>query len=317
MLKTVIMKPLKTLTTLPQEAIRRQWPNEAHDFTPWLEKNIGLLSDAVGIQLEVCEREAPVGGLSVDIFCRDSISGEGVIVENQIQVSDHGHIGQIVTYLAGLDACTALWVAPCFKPEHLSAVRWLNTMLYPNYKFYAISYGLYKIGDSEPAVQFQVIVSPNADARKVVEHGELDLAKADFWAGFVYYLDGFGERPFRVNKPSPRGYINIPIGSRVFHIAARINAQSKRASVELWAEGERAKEAYDKLYALGYEESKMAVSTDIQWRRLDNKKASIISVSRNADFLDTEHRNELYSWLTTEVCLFRRVFLPMINSLSL
>ena len=308
-------RPVQSLKILPQEAIRKHWPNEARDFTPWLVEHIDLLSDAVGLGLEVEEREAPVGALSADILCRDRITGERIVVENQIEESNHGHLGQVVSYLSVLGVKTAIWVAPFFRPEHLSAVKWLNENLSPDYSFYAVSFGLYKIGESEPAIGFNLLASPSI-IRQPKTLNDLNLAQADFWAGFRDYIDGLPQRPFRINKPSPRGYINIPMGSKAFHILASVNSKAKRVSVELWIEGEMAKPYFDRIYDMGYERSKTELSSSVRWRRLDNRKASIISVSTEADFLDMDSRQSIYSWIATEVCLFRKFFLPMINSLS-
>ena len=132
--------------------IRRVWPNEAQDFTPWLAKNLERLSDLIGIPLELEDTEVRLGRLSSDIIARDSLDGSRVLIENQLEKSDHTHLGQILTYLAGHEAKTAIWVATDFQKAHRSAIRWLNENTSAPYSFFAIKVETSKSGDS----RFQV-----------------------------------------------------------------------------------------------------------------------------------------------------------------
>ena len=139
--------------------LRDIWAHEADDFTPWLADNLDYISDAIGIPLELVKTEVSVDRFSADILARDP-DGEFALIENQLESSDHIHLGQILTYLAGLEARTVVWVARDFEEAHLSAVRWLNENTPADFSFFAVCVWVEKIGDSLPAPQFWALERP-------------------------------------------------------------------------------------------------------------------------------------------------------------
>lgn len=140
---------------------RQVWPHEAADFTPWLLANADVLSDALGMDLELEAAEHPVGGFSLDLIGTDRTGGGRVIVENQLDVSDHNHLGQILTYAGGTDPTHIVWVAPAFREEHRAAMEWLNERTDSNTRFFAVQVDVVRIGDSEPAPLLTLVVRPN------------------------------------------------------------------------------------------------------------------------------------------------------------
>lgn len=170
---------------------REVWPHEAHDFTPWLLANADVLSDLLGMELDLEVAEHPVGGFSLDLFGHDTATGRVVIVENQLEVSDHTHLGQILTYAAGTDPATIVWVAPAFRPEHRAALDWLNTRTDEHTRFFGVEIAVVCIGDSELAPMFKLIAQPN-DWEKTVRatlHADGLSKKAalysDFWTAWL------------------------------------------------------------------------------------------------------------------------------------
>lgn len=151
------------LGTLRQVALREAWDHEAHRFTPWLyNKHLDLLGDAIGMGLEPVEREAQVGPFSADILAHAAgDESHRVLIENQLEGSDHTHLGQIMTYLGGLDARTVIWVAAGFEEKHLSAFQWLNEHAHEDCAFFAVAVKAVRIDDSRPAPQFEVVARPN------------------------------------------------------------------------------------------------------------------------------------------------------------
>lgn len=149
---------LGRLTTVEPRAI---WPHEALDFTPWLLKNVDVLSDLLGMDLVLEESEHPVGGFSLDLMGYDEATGDVVIVENQLEVSDHTHLGQIITYAAGTDARTIVWVTTGFRPEHRAAIDWLNERTDGGTRVFGAVIHIVKIGDSDPAPNFELVAQPN------------------------------------------------------------------------------------------------------------------------------------------------------------
>lgn len=177
----------KEFGQLESVEIRQAWAHEAREFTPWLATNLHRLSDAVGIDLELEGQEVAVGSFSADILARDRLTRNRVLIENQLEQTDHSHLGQILTYLAGLEAKTVIWISRSFRAEHLSAIRWLNLNTGPELSFHAVEISVVRIGDSPFAPMFKVVEQPNEWERGLkstspITEGEKpgDLAKA-FW----------------------------------------------------------------------------------------------------------------------------------------
>lgn len=149
--------------------LREAWKHEAHQFTPWLAENIDHLSEAIGIPLELTGTEVAVENFSADILARNPMDDSVVLIENQLETTDHTHLGQIMTYLAGLEAQTVVWIAPSFREPHLSAIRWLNEHTADGFSFFAVKARVVRIGDSPFAPIFEVVEKPNGWSRALTE----------------------------------------------------------------------------------------------------------------------------------------------------
>lgn len=175
---------LGRLTVVPA---REVWPHEAHDFTPWMLGNVDVLSDLLGMDLSLSVAEHPVGGFSLDLLGVDEATGRTVIVENQLEISDHTHLGQILTYAAGTDPTTIVWVTTGFRPEHRAAIDWLNERTDEDTRFFGVEIGVVRIGESMPAPAFTLVAQPNdweKQVRRTVAPGEpTERARLywDFW----------------------------------------------------------------------------------------------------------------------------------------
>lgn len=170
---------------------RTAWLHEAHDFTPWLAENLDLVGEVIGRRLEAEGREIRVGPFSADVLARD-IEGNRVLVENQLATTDHGHLGQIMTYLAGLDAKIVVWIATGFREEHLSAINWLNENTVEPFAFFAIQLRVVRIGDSAPAPILDVVARPNewereikSVAREAETQSDLATTRRAFWTRYL------------------------------------------------------------------------------------------------------------------------------------
>ena len=152
------MKDFGELRRIP---LREIWRHEADDFTPWLEENIEELGNALGLQLEVTNREASVGDFSLDLLAKDLNSGRTVIIENQLNPTDHSHLGQLLTYAAGRDASTVIWIAEEVRNAHRQALEWLNQKTGIDTQFFAVVVEGLQIDDSRPALDFKPVVFPN------------------------------------------------------------------------------------------------------------------------------------------------------------
>ena len=136
---------------------------EASDFTPWLveEENISLLGETIGVELEVEAQEKNVGPFRADILCKDTVTDKWVLIENQLERTDHSHLGQLLTYAAGLEAVTVVWIAEGFTDEHRAALDWLNEITDEKFSFFGLEIELWRIGDSPMAPKFNVVSHPN------------------------------------------------------------------------------------------------------------------------------------------------------------
>ena len=181
---------------LTEADLRTAWPHEARDFTPWLAKNLERLSDVIGIPLEAETIEAPVGEFAGDILATGP-DGQSVLIENQLEWSDHTHLGQIMTYLAGLDARVVVWIARDFTDPHLSAIQWLNRHTENEFAFFAVKVRVVRIADSPLAPIFEVIAKPNNWERQVRDERTGSRAEnikryREFWTHYARRHPGDG-----------------------------------------------------------------------------------------------------------------------------
>lgn len=175
------------LTDLP---LREAWKHEAQDFTPWLADNIDHLSEAIGIPMELIDTEVAVETFSADVLARNPTDDTVILIENQLETTDHTHLGQIMTYLAGLNAQTVVWIAPAFREPHLSAIRWLNQHTADGFSFFAVKARVVRIGNSPFAPIFEIVEKPNNWEREVKQKASVEGAayydvKEKFWKALL------------------------------------------------------------------------------------------------------------------------------------
>jgi hypothetical protein len=166
--------------------LRTMWTNEARDFTCWIERNIEQLSDFLGFELQIIEREKKVGSFSIDLYA-EANDGEKVIIENQLEKTDHTHLGQIVTYFTNLEAKHVIWIAKDIRPEHAQAINWLNQ--FTGISFYLLQVEAYKIGDSDPAPYFKLVCKPNetikAIGQEIKDFNDREKFNVRFWESMI------------------------------------------------------------------------------------------------------------------------------------
>ena len=173
------------LGRLKEVCVREVWCHEAKDFTPWLSKNLDRLSEVLDIELELEKKEKQVGSHRADIVARIPAHGACVLIENQLEVTDLKHLGQILAYIAGLEAQIVIWVASGFRDDHLSAIRWLNQNTSDPYAFFAIRVKAFQIGGSPYAPTFKVLERPDEwgrKAKRIKKSIETHKFQQDFWS---------------------------------------------------------------------------------------------------------------------------------------
>ena len=149
------------LASIEQGDLREVWPSEATNFTPWLAENIEMLGEALGIDLEVQSTEVAIGPFSLDILAREPGADRAVAIENQLEETDHEHLGKLITYAGGSDARIVIWIAADFRDKHRQALDWLNQRSDDETEFFGVTVEIWKIDDSRPAPHFRIVAAPN------------------------------------------------------------------------------------------------------------------------------------------------------------
>ena len=210
-----------TIGRLEKQDIRLVWPYEPSDFTPWLSQpeNLELLADTLGLgQLHKVDTEVPVGSFRADIICVDSMDNT-VLIENQYGASDHKHLGQTLTYLAGKGAKCIIWIAERIKEEHRAVIDWLNEATSLEYAFFGVEIEVWRIGDSLPAPKFEIVSQPNTWERQQKQNvkqseEEVSHRRVEYWTHFLEYLPkihGLLHPP----KAPRQGWIKLPFSSEM------------------------------------------------------------------------------------------------------
>ena len=270
---------MTSLGRLTKVEIRSIWETEDNHFTPWLakEENINTLAEVLNTDLEVIEVEKNVGPFRADILCKDTSTDNYVIIENQFGKTDHGHLGQVMTYASGLEAFTVVWIAERFTEEHRAALDWLNNITDEKIEFFGIEIELFKIGDSATAPSFNIISKPNSwskSVRKNSRNFQLTDTKQqhlEFWVGFKDYVES-RKLSFRLQKPQPQHWTNISIGRSNYRLSAFANSRDKRIGIQLIVLGNDALNSFRKLKAKYEEDSLIKLSKEIEWLEKDGGK---------------------------------------------
>ena len=301
------------LGKLEEVDIRKVWPHEQYDFSKWLatEEKIKELGDALNLSLTDVETEKFVGNYRCDILCKDEITGKMVLIENQLEPTNHDHLGKIITYASGLDAAVVVWIVASARDEHASAIEWLNKHTDDEISFFLMEVHAYKIGDSDPAPQFKIIEQPN-DFVKIVkavsknsDMNESQKNRLEFWTQFNEVVDSQG-KPFNKRKVTTDHWYNVAIGSSDASISIDLVNKEHKIRVSLWINDN--KDIFDALFQRK-DEIETALGFGLEWNRLDNKKASYIcTYIKGLDFKKQDNYPMLMEQIVDLVLKMRNVF---------
>lgn len=265
--------------------LREIWKNEAKDFTTWLENNIDFLNEELEKTLTIVSREADVGLFQADLVAEDE-SGEKVVIENQLQKTDHDHLGKLITYLSNLDAKSAIWVTSEPKQEHINAINWLNEIgNKAGIEFYLVKVEGYRIGNSEPATKFSVIAGPSEEAKTIGKEKEADaeriVRRREFWKKLLEKAEN--RLPLYSNvSPSGDHWLSAGSGKSGIYYAFLIYARKDGGGIDLTISRgkdsqEENKKIFDELRS-HKEEIERDFGDSINWKRLDSKISSRLEV---------------------------------------
>ncbi len=297
--------------------IRSVWTHEQYGFSKWLaeEENIRLLSEELNLSLTDVETEKFVGSYRCDIICKDELTGKSVLIENQLEQTNHDHLGKIITYASGLDADVVVWIVANARAEHASAVEWLNKHTDDDISFFLIEVHAYKIGDSAPAPMFKIIEQPNDFAKTVkaiAQKGELSKAEKNrlqFWTQFNDVIDQRG-KPFNKRKASSDHWYSVAIGTSQCHISIDLINKEHRIRVGIWIRDNKA--LYDQ-FLNHKDEIENVTGCELIWDRLEGKKASLIcTYIPGLNYNKQENYPDLMNKIIDSVISIRSAFTPFI-----
>ncbi len=267
--------PIGKLESVP---LRDLWKHEERGFSSWLESNIEALSEALDVSLSPVQREKTAGSFQVDLVAEDG-DGNLVIIENQLEPTNHDHLGKVLTYLTNLEAKTAIWITSDPRPEHIRAVAWLNEATPADVAFYLVRLSGYRIGGSDPAPLFTVIVAPSAET-KAIGRQKKDLAerhilRLKFWEQLLNRAKQRGVTLHANRSPSKNNWISTGAGKGGLGFTYVIWLEDKTA-VELYIDtGDRDenKHIFDSLRSKN-EKIEADFGGSLLWERLDDRRAS-------------------------------------------
>jgi hypothetical protein len=260
-------------------SLRSIWKHEAYGFTKWLKDNIDVLNSVIGITLSNPESEKSAGSLSVDLVAEDE-AGNPVIIENQLQKSDHDHLGKLITYLTVIDANTAIWIVAEPKPEHIGAISWLNETAAAS--FYLVKVEGIRIGNSEPAPLLTLIVGPSEESREAgktkTEIAERYKIRRQFWKEL---LEKAKQKTKLHSQISPGPYGWLGTGAGMSGLAYNYSVTKHEGQVELYIDRGKDMDSenkliFDKLFA-HKEDIEKVFGESLNWERLEERRASRIS----------------------------------------
>lgn len=312
----------KKFAKLEKIDLRELWSGVASEFTPWLsqEENIGDLGNIVGIDLKVQQRDHNPGMVQGDILCKDLRTDKFVLIENQLEQTDHTHLGKLITYAAELKAETIIWIARAFTEEHLTVLDWLNKVTGKSINFIGIEVEAYKIGDSLPAPSFKIVVQPEEWAREVkkldstLKVTDIKLLQQEYWQGLKNFMEAANSFVKLPNPPSDSWY-NIPFGKSKYFLSAAINPQDISLNIWLTIIGEKAKEEFDRLYEIAYKDSLLEVNQNLFWDRMQADIKCAVTLKNYVDFMDHKERPVQYAWFKENLEKFDKYFRPRIREI--
>lgn len=302
--------------------VRTLWPNEATDFTPWLaqEENLTELSNALGIELEKERVEASVGPYSADILAKDP-AGNYVVIENQLEKTDHDHLGKAITYASVLGATAIVWIAIDFTEEHHRALEWLNDHTTDDLEFYGVLVELWQIDDSRPAVRFNVISRPSSiKPSEAPGSREADLSDAqrlqlDFWTSFRQELLKKGVVN-SARRASGQYWFDIPLGRSGINLSNTANTHEGRIGIRVYISNQIAEQALAQLLSQR-EAIEREMGEGLLWNPNPVARDKTIVLERELDLQNRELWPEGIEWMIERVARFRKVFMPRVKKLDL
>lgn len=270
---------MTTIAKLEPVDVRQLWAHEGRGFSVWLADNLGTLAERLGLTLQNPVREKEVGRFSLDVLA-ETDGGVQVIIENQLDVTDHDHLGKVLTYLSNLEAKIAIWIAGEVREEHAEAIRWLNEFTPADMAFYLVKLEAFRINGSAPAPHFSVVACPTETGRGVgqekKELAEREVLRLQFWSQLLEQAKKNGILWHEQRSPSKDSWLSAGAGIRAGVALSYLIWSEKESGVELYidtGDKDENKKIFDGLRAK-QQSIEHAFGASLSWERLDDKRAS-------------------------------------------
>lgn len=310
------------LSKLKKIDLREEWKHEATDFTNWLaqDENLQLLSEEIGIDISLVQTEARVGKFSVDILAEEDNTGRKIVVENQLETTNHDHLGKIITYASGLDAEIVIWIVKDVRDEHKQAVDWLNEHTDDKINIFAIRMELWQIGDSPYAPKFYIVSKPNDWAKAIKKSAsrssdlsDRKLMQLEFWTQFKEYASE-NKASLRLRKAYPQHWYDISIGNSRSYLSLVVDANNDQIRCELYIPDSKAlfKALRDRKKAI---ESQLP--HQLEWMELEGKKASRVKAIHTIAVADNANWEDSFKWLMDTAQQFQGVFVEQMKKMKI
>lgn len=313
---------MKQLGTLKRLNPREVWENEPKDFSRWLRENMDKLSEVIDLEIDITEQEGPVGSFTVDLVGKDLNSDRTVIIENQLEETNHDHLGKLLTYAAGKEADIVIWISTQFREEHQQALEWLNELSNEQTSFFGIELEVLQIDNSQPAPNFKVVAQPNwwqkITSKAPPPPSEKQKKYQQFFIKLLEELKSKSPGITHASRVSPGNWFAFAAGKSGFSYSFSFAQDGFR--VELYidtGDKNRNKEAFD-IFMKEKNELEKELGTTLSWERLDEKRACRIAAYREGRIEDdATSLDALRVWATDMMIKFNQIFSPRIAKLNL
>lgn len=305
------------LGEIKEVSLRTIWKNEAYNFTPWLSDNLETLGNTLGLELEFEEREVSVGPYSADILAKDIGTGQFVVIENQLEKTNHDHLGKCITYSAILNASAVIWIASKFTEEHKKALDWLNDHTSDEISFYGVRLELWQIDNSKPAIRFNIISSPNAIVRQTSRRKELSnvspakLIQLEFWQMFRERLE-LSQKFRSLQTPRPQYWYSVTIGKSGIHLSNTFNTNQNKVGIRVYIRSQNVDEwlPYFQSHKAEIEEF---IGSKLKWNPNPDNSDKIIALFKQFALDNRENWDNALNWLEEQTIKFKTVFSRLIK----
>jgi hypothetical protein len=298
------------LGRLEKGNLRSVWTNESA-FSQWLseEENLNLLGEEIGVELSLLATEADAGDFRIDILAQEENTGKKIVIENQLEPTNHDHLGKLLTYGSVQDASLLIWIVRDVREEHRKAIDWLNNHTDEKLNFFLVKIEIWRIGESKWAPKFEVVSRPNEWVKLLArsstpQHTKTQILQLEYWTKFIEYTSS-AQSPLRLRAPRPQHWYVISYGNSKSQISLTINTQRNVLGCDIYIPN--SKELYHKIRE-HKEDIESELGTELQWMVLPSKKASRIKSSYPLNIKDRDNWGEAFEWMQNKAESFRTVF---------